>query len=47
MTIEHWLLPDGVEDILPETASKIEQGRRILLDLRRHGSMHTAWAKML
>jgi ATP phosphoribosyltransferase regulatory subunit len=35
MTIEHWLLPDGVEDILPETASKIEQGRRILLDLFR------------
>jgi ATP phosphoribosyltransferase regulatory subunit len=33
MTIEHWLLPEGVEDILPETASKIEQGRRILLDL--------------
>ena len=35
MTIEHWLLPDGVEDILPETAIKIEQGRRILLDVFR------------
>lgn len=33
MTIEHWLLPDGVEDILPETAAKLEQARRICLDL--------------
>lgn len=33
MTIEHWLLPDGVEDILPEPAAKLEQARRVCLDL--------------
>lgn len=30
---ERWLLPDGVEDILPEQASRIESLRRRLLDL--------------
>jgi ATP phosphoribosyltransferase regulatory subunit len=33
MTIEHWLLPDGVEDILPDTAARLEQARRVCLDL--------------
>jgi ATP phosphoribosyltransferase regulatory subunit len=31
--IDRWLLPDGVEDTLPETALKLEKGRRLLLDL--------------
>ncbi|GAA5314960.1 MAG: ATP phosphoribosyltransferase regulatory subunit [Candidatus Pelagadaptatus aseana] len=30
---ERWLLPDGVEDILPEKAARIESMRRSLLDL--------------
>jgi ATP phosphoribosyltransferase regulatory subunit len=30
---ERWLLPDGVEDILPEQAARIESLRRRLLDL--------------
>lgn len=30
---EQWLLPDGVEEILPEKAAKIERLRRELLDL--------------
>ena len=31
--IDRWLLPDGVEDTLPENALKLEKGRRVLLDL--------------
>ena len=47
MTIEHWLLPDGVEDILPETALKIEHGRRSLIDLfGRLGYEHVMPAKL-
>ena len=47
MTIEHWLLPDGVEDILPETALKIEHGRRSLIDLfGRWGYEHVMPAKL-
>ncbi|MBT3426488.1 MAG: ATP phosphoribosyltransferase regulatory subunit [Gammaproteobacteria bacterium] len=30
--IDRWLLPDGVEDTLPETAAKLEKARRLLLD---------------
>lgn len=30
---EQWLLPDGVEEIFPHQAAKIEQLRRVLLDL--------------
>lgn len=32
-TVETWLLPDGVADVLPEQAQVIEQLRRRLLDL--------------
>ena len=47
MTIEHWLLPDGVEDILPETVLKIEHGRRSLIDLfGRWGYEHVMPAKL-
>ena len=47
MTIEHWLLPDCVEDILPETALKIEHGRRSLIDLfGRWGYEHVMPAKL-
>ena len=30
---EQWLLPDGVEEVLPERAAAIESLRRELLDL--------------
>ncbi|MEC8427038.1 MAG: ATP phosphoribosyltransferase regulatory subunit, partial [Pseudomonadota bacterium] len=30
---ERWLLPDGVEDMLPEKAARIEALRRRMLDL--------------
>ncbi|GAB3105120.1 ATP phosphoribosyltransferase regulatory subunit [Aestuariicella hydrocarbonica] len=33
---DRWLLPDGVEDILPEKAERIESLRRRLIDLYRH-----------
>lgn len=35
MTVEHnrWLVPDGIEDMLPAQAAKIEHWRRTLLDL--------------
>ncbi len=35
MTVEHnrWLVPDGIEDMLPAQAAKIEHWRRSLLDL--------------
>lgn len=32
---DRWLLPDGVEELLPEAASRVEQLRRDLLDLYR------------
>ncbi|OUS10492.1 ATP phosphoribosyltransferase regulatory subunit [Gammaproteobacteria bacterium 53_120_T64] len=31
--IDHWLLPDGIEEILPDRAIKVERLRRRLLDL--------------
>ena len=47
MTIEHWLLPDGVEDVLPETARKIEYARRSLIDLfGQWGYRHVMPAKL-
>jgi ATP phosphoribosyltransferase regulatory subunit len=30
---DRWLLPDGLEEILPETARSVETLRRSLLDL--------------
>jgi ATP phosphoribosyltransferase regulatory subunit len=33
--IEHWLLPEGIEEILPEQAWRVEQVRRELLDVYR------------
>ena len=35
MNVDRWLLPDGVEEILPDQAQCIEQLRRQLLDLYR------------
>jgi ATP phosphoribosyltransferase regulatory subunit len=36
MTIaDRWLLPDGVEELLPEQARQVERMRRLLLDLYR------------
>ena len=32
---KRWLLPDGVEEILPQDAGKLESIRRELLDLYR------------
>jgi ATP phosphoribosyltransferase regulatory subunit len=32
-TVDRWLLPDGVEEVLPVPAAKVEQLRRALLDL--------------
>ena len=31
--IDRWLLPDGIEEILPDRALKVERLRRRLLDL--------------
>lgn len=31
--LDHWLLPDGVEDLLPTTAAKLELARQSLLSL--------------
>ena len=31
----HWLLPEGIEELLPEAAARLEQLRRELLDLYR------------
>lgn len=35
-TAERWLLPDGIEEILPPRAARLEQLRRDLLDLYRN-----------
>lgn len=35
MNVDRWLLPDGIEEILPEQAQGVEQLRRQLLDLYR------------
>lgn len=32
-TPERWLLPDGIEEVLPRQAARIEQSRRMMLDL--------------
>jgi ATP phosphoribosyltransferase regulatory subunit len=32
-TVDRWLLPDGIEEVLPEAAARVEQLRRQLLDL--------------
>ncbi|MFO7706305.1 MAG: ATP phosphoribosyltransferase regulatory subunit [Halopseudomonas sp.] len=32
-TVDSWLLPDGIEEVLPEEAARIESARRQLLDL--------------
>lgn len=32
-TVDRWLLPDGIEEVLPEEAARIETARRQLLDL--------------
>ncbi|UAW99136.1 ATP phosphoribosyltransferase regulatory subunit [Halopseudomonas nanhaiensis] len=32
-TVDRWLLPDGIEEVLPEEAARIEAARRKLLDL--------------
>ncbi len=34
-TVDRWLLPDGIEEVLPVPAAKVEQLRRSLLDLYR------------
>ena len=31
--VDRWLLPDGVEELLPEQAEQVEHLRRRLLDL--------------
>ncbi|MEZ5502498.1 MAG: ATP phosphoribosyltransferase regulatory subunit [Halioglobus sp.] len=35
MTVDHWQLPDGVEELLPAQAATVESLRRALLDLYR------------
>ncbi|MFV2004681.1 MAG: ATP phosphoribosyltransferase regulatory subunit [Gammaproteobacteria bacterium] len=32
-TKQHWVLPEGIEEVLPEQAAKFESMRRLLLDL--------------
>ena len=32
-TKQHWVLPEGIEEVLPEQASRFEAMRRLLLDL--------------
>ena len=34
-TVDHWQLPDGVEEVLPARAAAVESLRRELLDLYR------------
>ncbi|CAA0090570.1 ATP phosphoribosyltransferase regulatory subunit [Halioglobus japonicus] len=34
-TVDHWQLPDGVEEVLPAQAESVEALRRVLLDLYR------------
>ena len=34
-SVDRWLLPDGIEELLPPAASRVERLRRVLLDL--HG----------
>ena len=34
-TVDHWQLPDGVEEVLPAQAESVESLRRLLLDLYR------------
>ena len=34
-TVDRWLLPDGIEEVLPATAARVEQLRRVLLDRAR------------
>jgi ATP phosphoribosyltransferase regulatory subunit len=40
-TVDRWLLPDGIEEVLPEPAARVEQLRRDLLDL------HARWGYQL
>lgn len=39
-TVDHWRLPDGVEEILPAQADAVESLRRDLLDLYRSWGYH-------
>ncbi|MFO7070325.1 ATP phosphoribosyltransferase regulatory subunit, partial [Pseudomonas aeruginosa] len=32
-TVDRWLLPDGIEEVLPPEAARIEAARRQVLDL--------------
>lgn len=32
-TVDRWLLPDGIDEVLPAEAARIEAARRQLLDL--------------
>lgn len=32
-TVDRWLLPDGIEEVLPPEAARIEIARRQVLDL--------------
>ena len=32
-TVDRWLLPDGIEEVLPPEAARIETARRRVLDL--------------
>ena len=34
-TLDRWLLPDGIEEVLPAEAARIERLRRQVLDLFR------------
>ena len=40
-TVDRWLLPDGIEELLPASAARVEQLRRKLLDL------HARWGYQL
>ena len=40
-SVDRWLLPDGIEELLPGPAARVEQLRRHLLDL------HQRWGYQL
>ena len=41
--VDRWLLPDGVEEILPNRALKMERLRRSLLDIYHSWGYDLRW----
>ena len=50
MEINHWLLPDGVQDLLPDDTAKLEVIRRSFLNRLRlcgYDQLMPAWVCLL